>query len=130
MSPDDIADGDPFVDLGLDEGTAENLYVIMEDCTGGLFDVMFAELDAETADCVKSVISEEDFRQVFLDLFQGMDGTDSALDDAFTSCMGAVIATMPLGASDRSDGGRQRVSATISATRSSGDRSVESRTRS
>lgn len=88
VSPEDIADGDPFVDLGLDEGTAENLYDVMDDCTGGLLDVILADLDAETADCVKNAVSEEDIRQVFLDLFQGIDGTDGALDDAFMSCMG------------------------------------------
>lgn len=91
VSPDDL--DEPFEALGLDDATANEMYEIVDDCSGGMREAMVRSLvegpgasgGAEAKACIDRTLTEDLVREVFITLFRGEEPPDE-LRSALASC--------------------------------------------
>ena len=74
----------------LDAATAEELYGILDDCSGGLYEASVTSIlagDESKRACVEEALTEEQLKQVFIAAFQGQEDGGAAYSEGLTACM-------------------------------------------
>lgn len=90
VAPGALENGSPFEGLGLDAATAEELYGILDDCSGGLYEASVTSIlagDESKRACVEEALTEEQLKQVFIAAFQGQEDGGAAYSEGLTACM-------------------------------------------
>ncbi|MBX3313485.1 MAG: hypothetical protein KF906_04115 [Actinobacteria bacterium] len=90
VAPSELANDNPFAELGLDTAEAEKLYTILDDCAGGLYEASVDSIlggDESKRACVEDALTEEQLKQVFIDAFQGKQDEGAAYAAGLSACM-------------------------------------------